>query len=211
MASLESGVVDDSVVHIFWDHSNLFARMQDTCDDRKGGGEEVGHRLDARLSFPAVFNFARCGRTVERAVAVGSVPPDLVAIWERLGEVGLIIDLQERGAQTGKEQGVDQALQLEMMNSVIDRDTPAVAVLLTGDGGFRSSVDRMLRRGWGVEVLSFSRGFARNLRGIARNSHGRGKYVDLDPWYRQLVYLQDINGGAIRHTEPLDTTGRIKV
>jgi hypothetical protein len=96
------------VAHIFWDNSNLFARTQDTR-----------------------------GRKVERAVAVGSVPPELVAIWERLGKVGFIVDLQERGASSGKEQGVDQALQLEMMNSVVDRDKPAVAVLLTRDGGFR--------------------------------------------------------------------------
>ena len=98
--------MDDSVVHIFWDNSNLFARAQDTCDDQKTGtGLEPGQRWNARLSFPQLFEFAHGGRTVERAVAVGSVPPDLVAIWHKLGDVGLIIDLQERGAQSGKEQG----------------------------------------------------------------------------------------------------------
>jgi hypothetical protein len=99
--------VDDSVVHIFWDHSNLFARMQDTCDDRKGGGLEPGHRLDARLSFPTMYEFAHCGR----------------------------------------------------------------------------KVNRMLKKGWGVEVLSFSNGFSTRLQQIARGTGGRGKYVRLDPWY----------------------------
>ena len=37
-------------------------------------------------------------------MAVGSVPPELAAIWEQLGNVGLIVDLQERGAFSGKEQ-----------------------------------------------------------------------------------------------------------
>ncbi len=59
----------------------------------------------------------------------------------------MIIDLQERGALSGKEQGVDEALQLEMMNSLVDRDVPAVAVLLSGDGGLRPTIDRLLRRG----------------------------------------------------------------
>jgi hypothetical protein len=36
-------------------------------------------------------------RIVEKAVAVGSIPPDLVALWERLGKVGVIIDLQWNG------------------------------------------------------------------------------------------------------------------
>src|SRR5437870_5466773 len=131
--------MDDGVVHIFWDHSNLFARMQDTCDDREGGGLEPGHRLDARLSFPAMFEFAHCGRKVEKAVAVGSIPPDLKALWERLGNVGMIVDLQERGAQSGKEVAVDEALELEMLKSALDRKAPAVVVLLSGDGGFIES------------------------------------------------------------------------
>jgi hypothetical protein len=204
--------MDDGTVHIFWDHSNVFARMQDTCDDRNGGGLEPGQRLAARISFPRLFQFAACGRTVEKAVAVGSIPPDLVALWERLGKVGMIIDLQERGAQSGKEQAVDEALELQMMKSLWDRrESPAVAVLLSGDGGFKETLGRMLDGGWGVEVLSFSTGFSPKLQQIAHGSGGRGKYVKLDPWYKQLVYLQDFDGPLIRETDPLDLKGRPKV
>jgi NYN domain len=202
--------MDPDVAHIFWDNSNLFARTQDTCDDRAGGGEEPGHRLDVRIRFTSMFDFAACGRKVERAVAVGSVPPELVAIWQKLGKVGLIVDLQERGAASGKEQGVDQALQLEMMNSLVDRETPAVAVLLTGDGDFRPSVDRLLKHGWGVEVLCFSKGFSPKLQKIATGSGGRGKYVKLDPWYRQLTYLQAPDGTILRHADVMDLKKRIK-
>ena len=118
------------------------------------------------------------------------------------------MDVQERGAQSGKEVAVDEALQLEMMNSVIDRDDPAVAVLLTGDGGFRPYADRMLKKGWGVEVLCFSKGFSTRLQQIARGSGGRGKYVRLDPWYSQLTYLQELGGGVVRPSDLLDLTGR---
>lgn len=203
--------MDDGTAHIFWDNSNLFARAQDTCDDREGGGQEPGHRYDLRIRFTSMFDFAACGRKVERAVAVGSVPPELSAIWERLGKVGLIVDLQERGAISGKEQGIDEALRLEMMTSLVDREKPAVAVLLTGDGGFKPYVDRMLKKGWGVEVLSFSKGFSPKLTQIARGSFGRGKYIRLDPWYRQLTYLQSPDGEIIRHADPLDLRGRIKL
>lgn len=199
-------------MHIFWDQSNLFARMQDTCDDREGDGIEPGHRLAARLSFPRLFEFAACGRKVEKAVAAGSIPPDLAALWERLGKVGLIVDLQERGAESGKEQAVDEVLELEMMKSLWDRrEAPAVAVLLSGDGGFKETLDRMLDGGWGVEVLSFSKGFSTKLQQIARGSGERGKYVKLDPWYPQLVYLQDFDGPLIRSADPLDLKGRPKV
>jgi hypothetical protein len=208
MPSLDG--MDDSAVHIFWDNSNLFARAQDTCDDRKGRGKERGHRSEARLNFRRIFDFAACNRDVEKAVAVGSIPPDLADLWERLGKVGLIVDLQERGAQSGKEQGVDQALKLEMMNSVVDRKTPAVAVLLAGDGGYLDSVKRMLNGGWGVEVLCFSKGFSPRLKKISTGFSGRGKYVDLDAWYKQLVYLQR-EDDVIRSADPLDLAGRFKV
>jgi hypothetical protein len=48
--------MDESAVHIFWDNSNLFLRLQDTADDvRSGtGGLEVGHRLDVRINFKAM-------------------------------------------------------------------------------------------------------------------------------------------------------------
>ncbi len=200
--------LDNQAVHIFWDHSNLFCRAQDTCDGKKDG-LEPGHRLDARLSFQKIYDFAAAGRTVEKAVAVGSVPPGLASLWGHLGDVGVIIDLQERGAESGKEQGVDQALKLEMMNSIVDREQPAVAVLLSGDGGFLDAVERMLSKGWGVEVLSFSKGFSSKLKGVRKGRGGRGKYIELDPWYKQLVYLQGLDEDAlIRPSEPLDLTDR---
>lgn len=187
--------------------------MQDTCDNRKDGtGLEKGHRFDARLNFRHIFEFARAGRTVEKAVAFGSVPPGLMALWEKLGKVGMIVGLQERGAESGKEQAVDEALALEMLSSVLDREQPAVAVLLSGDGDFRPFVDRMLKARWGVEVCCFSKGFSPKLTRIAVGSGGRGKYVKLDPWYLQLTYLQELdeNGAprVIRPSLPLDIRGR---
>jgi hypothetical protein len=83
-----------------------------------------------------MLEFAAAGRTIEKAVAVGSVPPGLRKLWERLGNVGMIVDLYERGAESGKEQAVDDALALQMLASLVDREQPAVAVLISGDGGF---------------------------------------------------------------------------
>ena len=60
-------------------------------------------------------------------------------------------------------------------------------------------------------MLSFSKGCSPKLQQIAHGSGGRGKYVKLDPWYRQLVYLQDFEGPLIRETEPLDMKARPKV
>jgi hypothetical protein len=203
--------MDDSAVHIFWDHSNLFLSALDCCDDR-GKGKEPGHRFDARVHFQRMFDFAANGRTVERAVAVGSIPPGLNALWSKLKKAGIDIELQERGAESGKEQAVDEALQLEMLRSVLDRgDKPAVAVLLSGDGDFYEDAKRMIDAGWGVEILCFGSSFARKLQGLSKTSHGRAKYVNLDKWYPQLVYLQGFDEEIMRPADPLDLTGRPKV
>lgn len=161
-----------------------------------------------------MLEFARAGRVVEKAVAIGSIPPDLKSLWEKLGRVGMVVGLQERGAESGKEIAVDEALKLEMLMSVVDREPPAVAVLLSGDGGYRSILDRMLKRGWGVEVLSFSKGLSPKLVQIAHGTGGRGKYVKLDPWYEQLTYRQELldTGPQVgRRSEPLDLRRRPKV
>jgi hypothetical protein len=202
--------VDDSTVHLFWDHSNVYISALDACDC-DGKGLDPGHRQDARIDFQHVYEFAAAGRTVERAVAVGSIPPGLSALWRKLKRAGVDIQLQERGAESGKEQGVDEALQAHMLRSLVDREKPAVAVLLSGDGGYYDDVMRMLKKGWGVEILCFGGSMSRKLRNLSKESRGHAKYVDLDGWYGQLVYLQGLGNKPIRHSEPLDLTGRPKI
>jgi hypothetical protein len=203
--------MDDSTVHIFWDQSNLYISAKDACDDGRGGGFEPGHRNDVRVAFRKMFDFAAAGRNVEKAVAVGSIPPGLTALWDMLQKAGVEIELQERGAESGKEQAVDEALQVHMLRSLADR-TPAVAVLLSGDGGFYDDVKRLLDAGWGVEVLCFGASMSKRLRSISTGFSGRGKYVDLDAWYTQLVYLQGLEEGqVIRHSEQLDLGNRPRV
>ena len=198
--------MDDSRVHIFLDNSNIFIGARDTCRDR----EDALRCGDARIDFQALLDFAAAGRTIEQAVAVGSIPPAMRAVWDRLRDVGVKVELQERGEYSGTEQAVDEALRLEMMHTLFDY-SPAVCVLLTGDGDFFGEADRMLRAGWGMEILSFGCNLGRTLRQISTGYYGRGRFVKLDDWYEQIVYLR---GGAMfpeRTLAPLDLTGRPRI
>jgi len=60
------------------------------------------------------------------------------------------------------EQGVDEILHLKMCQSILDCEEPSTMVLATGDGavaemsdGFLAHVERALKRGWKVELISW--------------------------------------------------------
>lgn len=144
-------------VHIFWDNSNILIPAQYVAAHHDG----VLQQNRVRIQFDRLFDIARAGRPVAPAVCVGSVPPDLKAVWSRLRAVGVDVELFERGALTRREQGVDQCLQVHMLRRLADAP-PSVAVLLTGDGagydngvGFHADLERMATAGWSIEVISW--------------------------------------------------------
>lgn len=62
------------------------------------------------------------------------------------------------------EQGVDEILHLKILESIVDTDVPSTIVLATGDAaqaeysqGFMAMVERALKKGWKVELVSWSR------------------------------------------------------
>ncbi|KAK0868095.1 hypothetical protein LTR87_014315 [Friedmanniomyces endolithicus] len=69
------------------------------------------------------------------------------------------------------EQGVDEILHLKMLESIVDSETPSTIVLATGDAaqaeyspGFMAMVERALKKGWKVELVSWSK----NISGMYR-------------------------------------------
>jgi len=71
---------------------------------------------------------------LKSAVYVGSALPQLETVWERLEKTGIRVEKYERDAFSGKEQGVDQCLQLWMLRALADADCPSVAVYKKGWG-----------------------------------------------------------------------------
>jgi len=72
---------------------------------------------------------------VGNAFAADFVPPELRILWNQLENVGVQVALQQRGEFSHREQGVDQALQLRMLEDGLDNNGhPGIIVLLTGDG-----------------------------------------------------------------------------
>lgn len=176
-------------VFIFWDNSNIFIPAKYVAQRREGGFAEQ----QVRIHFENLLRLARGGRTVQAGICVGSVPPELKVLWDRLRETGVEVELYERGQESGKEQGVDQSLQVHMLRALADVK-PCVAVLLTGDGegyetgaGYHADLERMEGAGWGIEVLSWNIACNNRLKRWAENV---GVYVPLEDYYESITFIE---------------------
>lgn len=177
-------------VHIFWDNSNIFIPAQYVATQRDG----VLRAKGIRIHFDNLLSLAQAGRNVGTGICVGSVPPDLRKLWDRLGAVGVKVELFERGAGSGTEQGVDQCLQVHMLRAIADVMPPAVAVLLTGDGkgyedgaGYHADLERMWKAGWGIEVVSWQASCNKTLQQWAQQV---GIFVPLDDYYEFVTFIE---------------------
>ena len=117
----------------------------------------------------------------------------------------------------GREQGVDQALRTAMLRDAFDYNgNPGIAVLLTGDGsgfadgvGFHADLERMHKRGWRIEVLSWRHSCNRRMREWADQN---GKFIALDDFYDSITFLEPPAPGQRiadpRHPIPVDLDSR---
>lgn len=178
-------------VFIYWDNSNIFISARDVAIELEGDTA----RYRVRLDFRNLLEVAWAGREIEHAVAVGSIPPELRHVWNRLENEGVTVKLLERGAIQGREQGVDQLLQTAMLGYGFDYNgDPGIAVLLTGDGsgfddgvGFHADLERMRVRGWRIEVLSWRHNCNRRMREWAEEY---GTFIALDDFYDSVTFLE---------------------
>ena len=185
-------------VFIYWDNSNIFHEAQRLAAERE---ESPGARYLVRINFDAVLRLARAGREVRHAVAVGSIPPEMRHLWNRLESSGVEVKLFDRGGpERGEQDMPDRLLQLRMLEDALDHNgDPGIAVLLTGDGagyfegaGFHSTLERMHKRGWRVEILSWAHACNQRMRHWAEEN---GVFVALDDFYAAVTFVEPSRPG----------------
>ncbi|MDD9859570.1 MAG: NYN domain-containing protein [Nitrospira sp.] len=200
-------------VFIYWDNSNIYISAKEIAAEREGGDA----RYRVRLDFPNLLRLACADRPIESAVAVGSIPPELRRVWIKLENAGVKVKLSEREALHGTEQGMDQELQAHMLRDALDYNgDPGIAVLLTGDGsgfydgiGFHADLERMYRRKWRIEVLSWTDSCNRRMKEWAEQN---GKFIALDDFYDSITFLEPPQPGRPaadpRYAVPIDLSRR---
>ena len=200
-------------VFIYWDNSNIFVEAQRLAEERN---EYIDARYRVRINFDNILRLAHADRPMRKAVAAGSVPPEMRNLWNRIENLGVEVRLFNRiRLDLGEQEIPDRLLQLQMLEDAMDFD-PGVAVLLTGDGagylegaGFHSTLERMQRLGWRVEILSWSHSCNRRMLEWAEQN---GLFVALDDFYDSITFLEPSNPGfrlaMPRDSLPLDLSRR---
>lgn len=96
------------------------------------------------------------------------------------------------------EQGVDEILHLKILESIVDTEVPATIVLATGDAaqaeysqGFMAMAERALKKGWTVELVSWSKNISMMYtRKAWRDAWGeRFKVIFLDDYAEELLAM----------------------
>lgn len=185
-------------VFIYWDNSNIFIEARRLAEELDSGPDA---RYRVRIHFANMLRLAHADRTMERAVAAGSVPPEMRQLWNSLEDKGVKVKLFDRGSpERGEQQMPDHWLQLRMLEDALDYNgNPGIVVLLTGDGagyhegsGFHSALERMHKRGWRVEILSWAHSCNPRMRIWAQTN---GVFVPLDDFYHSVTFLEPSSPG----------------
>ncbi len=185
-------------VFIYWDNSNIFHEAQRLAEE---GAEGANARYRVRINFDNLLRLAHADRPMQRAIAAGSVPPELRQLWNRMESNGVEVQLFDRGSpESGEQEMPDRLLQPRMLEDALDfNGNPGVVVLLTGDGagylegaGFHSTLERMHRRGWRVEILSWAHPCNQRMRRWAEEN---GVFVALDEFYEAITFLEPSRPG----------------
>lgn len=196
---------------IYWDNSNIFHEAQRFAEDRN---ESADARYRVRIHFENMLRLAHADRPLKKALTSGSVPPELRQLWNRTETKGVEVKLFDRGEQDMP----DRVLQLRMLEDALDfNGNPGIVVLLTGDdagyeegAGFHSILERMHKRGWRVEILSWAHSCNQRIRLWAKEN---GVFVALDEFYNAITFMELSQSGRefapSYASAPLDLSRRL--
>ena len=186
------GDVQMSMVHIFWDNSNIHFVGLNTVFPLKEPGVD---RELFRTYFKNLFDLAHRGRQVGKAYLAGSIPPDSDALWAHIRSLNVRVELLKR-TNANKENANDVSIQANMLRTAFDRaGTNDTFVVLTGDGagkalgiGFLADLERISKQGFGIEVISWDAGCNRALKSFAED---KGRFIPLEAYYDQITFIKN--------------------
>ncbi len=169
-------------LYLFIDDSNVFIEGQRTAVNRDPSDASARHRF--RIDFGRLLEWLAEDRHLTDVYLVGSRPPEHDTCWQVLPKRGIRAQVFDR--QDGREKGVDHDLVAEMVEAAVrEQKEGGVIALVAGDGDYRSTLDRLNKKGWELEVYFWSSGCSP----LIRNTPW---YINLDPHFREFCFFEKV-------------------
>lgn len=189
-----------STVYFFLDFSNIAITAGKIAPDH---GDGLLDRRHVRLHCRNLRRFVERDRVWGKGYAAAGLKNQDSTIKRHFEQVDIRFDIFERGEVTGREQNVDERIQLEMYRLPAPRDEEATVVLATGDGkgtergdGFISALTELRNRGFEVEVMSWAESFNQHLRNWAALN---GRAIELDEFHQDLTFVEGRRPASPEH------------
>ena len=143
-------------IWIFLDNSNIWIEAKKYIAMSKGLLAKEDPRV--RIEFGNLIDVIAKDRKIAECFLFGSEPPQVDSVWKKGEENGFKV-FTDLKSGSGQEKKVDVRLCIEVLTTVHNcnrkQKTKGTIVLATGDADFIPLVEKILKDGWKVEVVTW--------------------------------------------------------
>jgi uncharacterized LabA/DUF88 family protein len=170
-------LVDNS--NVFIEGQKYSARLKGIPPDSLTGKQPSDPSW--RINFAELLSALATGRSIHKAVLVGSTPPVSDGVWGAAQRHGFEVIVHARSA-ANKEKAVDTELVVQGTEIIWSAPKVMDLIIVSGDRDFIPLVGAAHRKGWSVEMAAFTSAF---------NAYGEmatavDKVVPLDSMFAQI-------------------------
>lgn len=147
--------MDECVIIV--DNSNIWIEGMKYSASIKGLAATDGKEpcdFSWRIDFGNLLNVVAEGKTIRKAILVGSRPPMKDSLWNTAKSRGFEVIVHDRNSEN-REKAVDTELVAQGVE-LICTTSPAVLKILSGDSDFLPLLKIAGERGWETEMWAFS-------------------------------------------------------
>jgi uncharacterized LabA/DUF88 family protein len=175
---------------VYVDVSNLFIEGQRVSAVVKGLAPDIRSAITKqifdrlwRIDWRKLYEFT--GAEPERAYLYGSRTSANAFVWENAEKVGFKPVTYNRSA-ANREKKVDNRIDCDILEHSYELMRPRAdqVIIVTGDGDFTCVTEKLVKRGFNVEVFSWNHTMSSDLKQAA------SKFVSLDQWLDYLALKQ---------------------
>lgn len=176
---------------LFIDNSNLFIEMRRVAQLVFGYDDNLLRRV--RVDYGRLLDYVKKERELKDAMLVGSKPPPNDSLWAKLRQLGIELKIYERSPYTDREREVDQELVNCIRDAMEENDPPGVIALVSGDGGYLTTLERCIKRQWTVEIY-----FWRQAAAALKRLEG-ATFFNLNPDFEKITFREpDRSAGVVQ-------------